>query len=687
LLISEKMAEDPKNWTEHKAPDGRCYFYNTATKASSWEKPNCLKSSVEMLLAQCPWKEFKAENGKVYYHNNDTKESVWVAPRELQDIKDRIAAEQGNGPGPAPPEVKALTKDQNSAMDAAMAATLAAYKPTEQPKLPQLPASPKPIVFKDKREAMEALKDLLKDKNVPSGANWETALGLIKKDPRWETLSKLAEKKQAFNAYKIQKMKDEKEDTRVSAIKNKEDLETFLLSNPRMTSTMKYYKCEEIFQDLPLWKGVPDSERRDIHSDVLHSLAKKEKESAKNLRKKNMSRLADILDKMTKIDFQTTWEQAQQMLLDTPAFADDDELLAMDKEDALITFEDHIRELEKEEELEKEKEKKRVKRQQRKNRDAFNLLLDELHEQGKLTSMSLWVELYSAISSDSRFTSCLGQPGSTPLDLFKFYVEELKARFSDEKKIIKDILKEKDYDMSPDTTFEDFATIVCEDKRSASLDAGNVKLTYNALLEKAEAKEKERVKEELKKFKKTESEIRNVLMDLKIDEKMEWSEAWDLIKDKSVVEDVPVKKVENVFNSYCKDLEESCQHNHGKKSKKKSKKKKKATSSDEDSEDRGRRRKKHKHSDSSEVSESESEHERKKKKKKKKKAKSRSRSRSESRSNSSDDSHAKRKKRRSPSRSPSVKKERRGSTEEGELSEEELERKRIQLLKQLQEDD
>jgi pre-mRNA-processing factor 40 len=31
------------------------------------------------------------------------------------------------------------------------------------------------------------------------------------------------------------------------------------------------------------------------------------------------------------------------MLLDNPAFADDDELLAMDKEDALITFEDHIR--------------------------------------------------------------------------------------------------------------------------------------------------------------------------------------------------------------------------------------------------------------------------------------------------------------------------------------------------------
>lgn len=34
------------------------------------------------------------------------------------------------------------------------------------------------------------------------------------------------------------------------------------------------------------------------------------------------------------------------------------------------------------------------------------------------------------------------------------------------------------------TTFEEFATVVCEDTRAATLDAGNVKLTYNSLLEK-----------------------------------------------------------------------------------------------------------------------------------------------------------------------------------------------------------
>merc|ERR1712130_1067570 len=253
------------------------------------------------------------------------------------------------------------------------------------------------------------------------------------------------------------------------------------------------------------------------------------------------------------------------MLLDNPAFADDDELLAMDKEDALVTFEDHIRELEKEEEQEKDKEKKRTKRLQRKNRDAMNAVLDELHEQGKLTSMSLWVELYPVVSQDPRFHALLGQPGSTPLDLFKFYVEDLKARFHDEKKIIKEILKEKEFEMEADTSFEEFATIVGEDKRSATLDAGNVKLTYNSLLEKAESREKERQKEESRKLKKIEGELRNIFSNLNVDENSSWDEMKLKLMDKEAFLAVTEAQAEKMFKDYQKDLGETCLHNHGKK--------------------------------------------------------------------------------------------------------------------------
>merc|ERR1712110_1144544 len=134
---------------------------------------------------------------------------------------------------------------------------------------------------------------------------------------------------------------------------------------------------------------------------------------------------------------------------------------------------------------------------------------------------------------------------------------ELKARFHDEKKIIREILKE-----------EEFETIVCEDKRSASLDAGNVKLTYNALQEKAESKDKERIKEETKKLRKLEGDLRGVFTE---------------INDKEAFSAVTEAQAEKMFKDYQKDLGETCLHNHGKRKNKKSKKKKKASSSSSDS--------------------------------------------------------------------------------------------------------
>merc|ERR1712051_1128953 len=497
------------------------------------------------------------------------------------------------GPTGEPPKGPNIAKEaaDKSALDAAMAATLASMgggPPTDSgpgSSVGDKDVNEPRVVFKDKKEAMEAFKDLLRERNVPSMANWEAALKLINKDQRWENLCKLTEKKQVFNAYKI---KEEKEEQRLRAKKNKEELEEFLMNNDRITSTMKYFRCDELFGESTVWKNVPEIERREVFEDSMVNLATKEKERAKALRKRNTNRLTDILDRMTNIKYNTTWEQAQQMLLDNPAFADDDDLLAMDKEDALIVFEDHIRQLEKEEDVEKDKERKRQKRHQRKNRDALIELLDELHEAGKLTSMSLWVELYQAICADNRFPNMLGQPGSTPLDLFKFYVEDLKSRYTMEKKVIKEILREKNYDLKASTTFEEFATMICEDNRSATLDAGNVKLTYNSLLEKAEAKEKERVKEESRKLRKLETNFRTLLAKLPIEPTTPWETARPQLEKEPEFEAIKQEfERERVYKEFMKDLEESCMHSHTKRKKSKSKKSKKHRRSSSVSSDDG----------------------------------------------------------------------------------------------------
>ena len=69
---------------------------------------------------------------------------------------------------------------------------------------------PKNLVFKDKREALEAFKEFLREKGVSSDATWERAVKQIHNDPRFEIFNRLNEKKQAFNAYKVQRAKEEK---------------------------------------------------------------------------------------------------------------------------------------------------------------------------------------------------------------------------------------------------------------------------------------------------------------------------------------------------------------------------------------------------------------------------------------------------------------------------------------------
>ncbi|CAN7996057.1 unnamed protein product, partial [Ixodes pacificus] len=273
------------NWTEHKAPDGRVYFYNHVTKQSSWEKPDELKTHTELLLSQCPWKEYKSDAGRTYFHNVVTKESRWTIPKELEELKGEdtpFYPIKKSTPSALPmnnkististtrasPQSTSFTTEEGAAEVTADANSVANIQlpssiptpagaslgaPAGAPNQPDEnlddsdeedskdAAVAKPVVFKDKKEAIEAFKDLLKEKDVPSNISWEQALKLIANDPRYGTLRKLNEKKQAFNAYKVQRGKEEKASgSLLRAKKAKEDLEQFLQSHEKMTSTTRY---------------------------------------------------------------------------------------------------------------------------------------------------------------------------------------------------------------------------------------------------------------------------------------------------------------------------------------------------------------------------------------------------------------------------------------------------------------
>uniref|UniRef100_A0A452H0H0 Pre-mRNA-processing factor 40 homolog A n=1 Tax=Gopherus agassizii TaxID=38772 RepID=A0A452H0H0_9SAUR len=496
-------------WSEHRAPDGRVYYYNCSSKQSTWEKPDELKSKAELLLSQCPWREYKSDTGKSYYYNSQSKESRWTKPRDLDELEGKGGGSPGSwGAGQPHPRERRQTAPCPRLM---LLSGLQGNPPPGSGTGAGQGVGPVCGGLGLARGLGLGLSPSVWCQGVPSNTSWELAMKMIVDDPRYSALPKLSEKKQAFNAYKAQREKEEKEEARLRAKEAKEELQRFLEQHERMSSITRYRKAEQMFGEQEVWAVVPERDRKEIYDDVLFFLAKKEKEHAKQLRKRNIQALKNILDSMSNVSFQTTWSEAQQYLMDNPTFAEDQDLQNMDKEDALICFEEHIRTLEKEEEEEKEKTRLRERRQQRKNREAFQAFLDELHDKGQLHSMSTWMELYPSLSADARFANMLGQPGSTPLDLFKFYVEDLKARFHDEKKIIKDILKDRGFSVEVTTTFEDFAHVISFDKRAATLDTGNIKLTFNSLLEKAEAREREREKEEVRKLRRREAAFKSML--------------------------------------------------------------------------------------------------------------------------------------------------------------------------------
>uniref|UniRef100_A0A2H8TYT3 Pre-mRNA-processing factor 40 B n=1 Tax=Melanaphis sacchari TaxID=742174 RepID=A0A2H8TYT3_9HEMI len=676
-------------WTEHKAPDDRLYYYNSVTKQSSWEKPDELKTKTELLLDQCPWKEYKSDTGATYYHNINTKEASWTIPPELEELKMKIASEQGIIQAPLiqqsleiPVDRGMDSIDSGSAMDQAMAATLASIAVPDENQ-PANNVSGKGLkskfqaqevpILKNKQELIEAFKELLKKKNIPSNASWDQTVKVISRDPLYPQVKKLNEKRQLFNAYKTQKQKDEKDEHRLKAKKAKEDLEKFLMKNEDVTSKTKYYRLEEKYEHLDIWRNVSEIDRRDVYDDVMFNLAKREKDEFKAQKKRNMKQLAAVLDSMTLVDHTTTWYQVQEMLLNNQNFVNDPKLLGMEKEDALIVFQEHIRELEKEEEHDKERERRRRKQQERKNRDNFGMFLEELHQQGKLTSMSLWKELYPIISTDVRFSALLGQPGSTALDLFKFYVEDLKSRFHEEKKIIKEILKEHSFLVDVNTTFEEFARVVCLDKQSETLDAGNVKLAYHGFIEKAEGREKERLREENRRQRKLETAFRSLLKEMDVDYKSNWDDVRGQIENHQAFQAITLESERlRIFKEFIVDTEEVCNHHHSKmkKSKKNKKHKKKSRSKSLESTDSEYKYRKKIKEDSPDVISDGENRRRKNKKSKRKKhsespvTQSRSRSSSIRRSDLEDVKNKK-------------------NSKSAELSDDDLEAKRKALLAQL----
>ncbi|KAL7669902.1 hypothetical protein ACOME3_004849 [Neoechinorhynchus agilis] len=375
------------------------------------------------------------------------------------------------------------------------------------------------------RSAHACYRELLREKNVPSTSNWDQVYKLVSGDPRYDLLSTVSDRKQAFNGYKVQKQKEEREQERMRLKKAKEDLENFLQACEYMSSNIVYKKAHQMFGHLQVWVNVPERERRELFEDVVFFLEKREKDEIRQLQRSNMTNLKKIFEHLSRVGHETTWTQVQEYLLASKAFKSNANLQKMDKEDALVVFEDHIRQLQIRHDEDMERYRRLVFRSERKNREAFLDLLDELRDAKKLTCRSMWREVYPVFRSDDRFLNMVGQPGSTPLDLFKFYVDALKTRYDQDRRLIKSILRDAEFEVHPKKTdYEDFVRVVKDDKRSDRLDEDNIPLAFASCVQRAIEEERERIREQQRKQRRAETSFRRRLRHLKLKDDSQYDE-------------------------------------------------------------------------------------------------------------------------------------------------------------------
>lgn len=260
-------------------------------------------------------------------------------------------------------------------------------------------------------------------------------------NPLYRALKTTAERKTAFQEYVDERRIQEKEDEKARQKKLRHDFQELLANSDKVTHTSRYTTISRLFAEEPAFKAIEDDRLRySIFDSHLSELIRKEKDEARLKRKTGMAAFLSLLQSLKDITFMTRWAEAKDLLQENAEYKADS-IQVLSKIDQLSVYEDHIKHLEKEYDARRSRDRTLRKRAERKRREAFKELLAELRRKGQLNAKTCWMQIHPLIKDDSRYQTVLGQPGSTPMELFWDLIEDLDERLYQDRKLVQDVLK------------------------------------------------------------------------------------------------------------------------------------------------------------------------------------------------------------------------------------------------------
>jgi pre-mRNA-processing factor 40 len=302
-----------------------------------------------------------------------------------------------------------------------------------------VPASTEPD-YATPEEAEAAFVKLLRRSGVQSDWTWDQAMRATIKDPQYRAIKDPRERKAAFEQYCQDMIIQDKERAKERLAKLRADFAIMLKSNPEIKHYTRWKTARPMIEGETIFRSTNnDDERRQLFEDYVLDLKKAYVENQASLRKSAMDGLIDLLPKLD-LEPYTRWSEAQGILKATAPFQNEDKYKTLSNFDILTAFQNHIKALERNFNEARQDQKNKKLRIERKRRDAFVGLLQELRRAGKIKAGTKWTQIYPLIENDERFTQASGQPGSTPIDLFWDIVEEEERALRSTRNDVLDVL-------------------------------------------------------------------------------------------------------------------------------------------------------------------------------------------------------------------------------------------------------
>ncbi|KAG8691763.1 hypothetical protein FRC11_010634, partial [Ceratobasidium sp. 423] len=426
-------------------------------------------------MAKTAWKEHTSQGRKYWYHNQ-TKESKWEMPQELVELMEKVNKENpmpaGLPPRPGAPNFVPGPVTHGDGLPAVpglpINPTLALVGPggmrpgpglmpqpgftpnnpagtgTPLPTRPNMPDDPiiPPGGFPTHDEAEKAFAHLLRKAGVDATWTWDRTMRAIITDPLYKALGSLAEKKAAWQKY-VEAIKAKEKDERDARIaKARSGIRTLLTNSRDIHYYTTFPTAEKLFAKVPAWNAAKiEGERKIIFDEFIDELKNAETVNLtltlldalifypalqikqRELKTKNIARIVSLFKELD-VDVLTKWRTAQQRVLECDEWKGNEELRNLGPLDMLLAFEDYSRAQERMYQEETQKKTIEKARKERKAREAFRELLDELVKAGHIRAKTKWKAVYPMFAEDDRYLHLLGTPGSNPIELFWDVVDQ-----------------------------------------------------------------------------------------------------------------------------------------------------------------------------------------------------------------------------------------------------------------------